>query len=287
MHDNGTRTQGGHAHWDGRRMRLWHQSFTVLDDLPAYRGTIEEEMRNVAAPGTEVVLHGMSAETYRSAYPGDDIKYAVIQELHTQQILRNVRQADREGYDGFLLSTLPDAGLRQARSITDMPVVGYGQSAMFVAAMSGATVGIVCMIRELIPLYDDNARKFGFGARFAGAHWIGLGFDEVSAGFQDPGPVISALRDKVGELEARGIEVVIPGEAVLNAVVRKGGISRIGEVAVVDGLAATLKMGEMMVGLGRSTGLRHARVGYWSARPPDGRLDALDNYYFGANAPQE
>ncbi len=262
-------------------MKLWHQSFTVLDNVPAYQAVLEHEFRRLAAPGTEVVMHGMDPGTYLSAYPGEDIRYLYVQGLHAQQILRNVRQAEREGYDGFMISTLPDAGLMEARTLVDIPVVGYGQSSMHVAAMSGHRFGIVCMIKELAPLYDANVRRYGLGGQFVGAYWLGLGFAEVSKGYEEPGPVLEALQAKVRELSAQGIEVVIPGEAVLNAVIQKAGLRRIGDVPIVDGLAATLKTAEMMVALQQLTDLRHARVSYFSRRPPEGRLDELDGYYFG------
>lgn len=265
-------------------MRLWHQSFTVLENLPAYRAVLEEQFKRLAAPGTEVVLHGMARETYRSAYPGEDIKYVYVQSLHAQQIIRNVRLAEREGYDGFLISTLPDAGLVEARTLVDIPVVGYGQSSMYVATMAGHRFGIVCLIRELVPFYDQNIRRYGLEGQSVGAHWLGLGFNEVAKGFEDPGPVLKALEGRVRELAERGIEVVIPGEAVLNAVIQKAGLRQIGGVPVVDALAATLKMGELMVNLRSLTDLTHARVGYFSQRPPEGRLDELDRYYFGQNS---
>ncbi len=265
-------------------MRLWHQSFTVLDNVPAYRAVLEHELRRLAAPGTEVVLHGMDPDTYRSAYPGEDIRYVHVQALHAQQILRNVRQAERQGYDGFMISTLPDAGLIEARTLVDIPVVGYGQSSMQVAAMSGYRFGIICMIRELAPLYSENVRRYGLGGQFVGAHWLGMEFAEVSRGYDEPGPVLAAFEAKVRELLSLGLEVVIPGEAVLNAVIQKAGLRRIGDVPIVDGLAATLKNAEMMAQLQRLTGLSHARVSYFSKRPPAGRLEELDRAYFGRSA---
>ncbi len=38
-------------------LRIWHQSFTVLEDLPAYVDALRERIDQVVRPGTEVVLH--------------------------------------------------------------------------------------------------------------------------------------------------------------------------------------------------------------------------------------
>ncbi len=39
-------------------MRIWHQSFTVLQDLPAYADALKLRIGEVVRPDTEVVLHG-------------------------------------------------------------------------------------------------------------------------------------------------------------------------------------------------------------------------------------
>jgi len=36
-------------------MKIWHQSFTVLEDLPAYRAAMEAHIRKVVRPDTQVV----------------------------------------------------------------------------------------------------------------------------------------------------------------------------------------------------------------------------------------
>ena len=58
-------------------MRIWHQSFTVLQDLPAYVQVLKERIAAVVRPDTEVVLHGQIPGTYSSDYPGTDLAYGV------------------------------------------------------------------------------------------------------------------------------------------------------------------------------------------------------------------
>ena len=66
-------------------MKIWHQSFTELDVLPAYRLAIEQHIRKVVQPGTEVVLHGVRPGTYPTNYPGTDIGYSSLYALHASQ----------------------------------------------------------------------------------------------------------------------------------------------------------------------------------------------------------
>jgi len=66
-------------------MKIWHQSFTVLSDLPVYRDLIEARIRKVVRPGTEVVLHGQIPGTFSSDYPGTDLRYRALVWLHGLQ----------------------------------------------------------------------------------------------------------------------------------------------------------------------------------------------------------
>ena len=100
-------------------MRLWHQSMTVLEDLPAYAARIAQHARKVLRPDTEVVLHGLAADTYPLNYPGGDISYNALYTMHTQQWIANAWKAQKEGFDGFAMCTMVDPMIREIRSIID------------------------------------------------------------------------------------------------------------------------------------------------------------------------
>lgn len=260
-------------------MKIWHQSFTELDKLGTYRNVMEDHFKRIVSPDTEVVLHGMRNSTYRTLYPGEDIKYAYLQFLHTTQIVRNARQAQREGYDAFFLATLPEPGLQEGRSVVDIPVVGYGQTAMLTATMLGTKFAIVCFIKELIPLYEANIRKYGLESRSAGARYLGMTFQEVVAGFPEPSLLGQMLHERVIELSREGVDVIIPGEAVLNSALLAAGIDRVDGTAVVDCLGVGIKSAEMMAVLADLSGMRHARRGYFTETPPEARMNELERFY--------
>ncbi len=260
-------------------MRLWHQSLTELDRLPAYRDAMADHFRKLGEESTTVELHGMAPGTYVTLYPGIDLRYLYVQALHSLQVLNNVRRAEREGFDGFLLMTLPEPVLEEARSLVDIPVVGYGQSAMHVASLLGRKFAILAMIKELVPLYESHITKHGLGSKAWGVAPLGLAFEQVVAGFDDPRPVVEHIRNRARELAREGVDVLIPGEAPVAAVLARAGVTRVDEIAIVDGLGATLKYGEMMVSLAQRGGQLPARTSYFTEKPPAGRLLELDEYY--------
>lgn len=262
-----------------RPIRIYHQSFTVLGNLPAYRAALEEHFRKVAAPGTEVVLHGMHPDTYRTEYPGNDIQFAWFQTLHSQQFVLGALAAEEQGFDAFALTTLPEPSLQDLRSLVDIPVVGYGESAMLAATMLGRRAGVLLFIREMAETIERNVERMGLAARFVGAVDVGFGFHDVLAGYSDPAPLIERFRAAARGIIARGADVVIPGEAPLCVLLARHGVTEVDGVPVLDALAATVKAAEMMVGLRRATAAKPSRRGYFQAKPPRERVREALRFY--------
>ena len=269
-------------------LRIYHQSFTVLEKLPAYAEAMAAHFQKVAAPGTEVAMHGMHPDTYRTNYPGNDIRFAYFQTLHSQQFVLGALAAEESGYDAFAVMTLPEPSLGEIRALVDIPVVGYGESAMLAGTMLGQRVGVLLFITGMAPTVDRNVARMGLTERYAGAHPVGFGFDDVLAAYADPAPLLERFRDAARGLIARGADVIIPGEAPLCMLLARGGVSEVDGVPVLDAIAATIKTAEMMVGLRRTTGVRPTRHGYFHAQPPRARVRELLEFYGIARlAPRE
>ncbi|WP_084698411.1 aspartate/glutamate racemase family protein [Muricoccus aerilatus] len=260
-------------------IRIYHQSFTVLEKLPAYAEAMAAHFRKVAAPGTEVVMHGMHPDTYRTNYPGNDIQYAWMQTIHSQQFVLGAIEAEEQGFDAFALMTLPEPSLMEIRSLVDIPVVGYGESAMLASIMLGQRVGVLLFITGMAETIDRNVARMGLSDRFLGAHPVGFAFDDVLAAYSEPAPLIERFRESARALIARGADVIIPGEAPLCMLLARAGVSEVDGVPVLDAVAATVKAAEMIVGLRRATGVRPSRRGYYQAQAPRERVREILGFY--------
>lgn len=267
-------------------IRIYHQSFTVLDNLPDYAAALAARCRLVARPGTEVVLHGMHPATYRTEYPGNDIKFAALQALHAQQFLLGALAAEEEGFDAYAIMTMPDPMLEEARTLVDIPVVGCGESAMLTALGLGRRFAVMLFIAEMAPRIERNAQRMGLSERFHGAVDVGFTFHDVLRGFADPAPLIERFRDAARPLIAQGAEVLIAGEVPLGVLLANAGVADVDGVPVVDALAATVKAAETAVELRRSSGLQPLRRGLFGAKPPRGRVLELLDFYGLANLRQ-
>ena len=267
-------------------IRIWPQSVTVLQDLGAYDAALKAHFKRVARADTEIVMHGMQPGTYRSNYPGDDIRHAGFQHLHSLQFLAAGVHAEDQGFDAYAISTLPDPGLREIRSLLRIPTVGYGESAMLTSCLLGSKCGILVFINELTDLLADNARKYGLAERLVGVSDVGFRFTDVLAGFADPAPLIEKFKIAARAQIQAGAEVIIPGEAPMCVLLASQGVSNVDGVPVLDSLSCWIKQAELLVDLKRTSGIERCQRGYFNEPPPRDRLREVLDFYqlnrFGA-----
>jgi allantoin racemase len=259
--------------------RIWHQSFTVLEKLPAYADALRKHFRHVGRADTDVVLHGMHADTYLTNYPGNDIQYSYFQTLHSQQFVLAAIEAEQQGFDAFAIATLPEPSIEDIRAIVDIPVVGYCESAMLTSALVARRCGVLLFIREMAPTIARNVHRIGLGDRFVGAYDVGFTFNDVLAAYENPDELVERFRLSARQLIARGADAIIPGEAPLCILLARCGLTEVDGVPIVDALAATIKMAETVVDLRRTTGLRPGKNGYFTSKPPRERVLELLDFY--------
>lgn len=259
-------------------IRIWHQSFTVLSDLAAYDEALRAHFRRVSRADTVIDMHGMREGTYRSNYPGDDIKHAGMQYLHSLQFMQGAVMAERQGYDAFALSTLPEPGLHDIRTLVSIPVVGYGECAARAAVGDGRRFGALVFIPELAELYRENVRRHGLGCRLVGAGDVGFRFTDVLAAFDRPEALIDRFRAAARVLIAQGAEAIVPGEAPLNVLLAMNGVNEVDGVEIVDSLGAWVRAAEAAV-LARRAGEDAAGCGYFGATVDPVRRDEVLAFY--------
>lgn len=260
-------------------IRIWHQSFTVLSDLGAYDAALKEHFKRVSRPETEIVMHGMREGTYRTNYPGNDIRHVGIQYLHGIQFVEAGLEAQRDGFDAYAISSLPDPALREIRSLLTIPVVGYGESAMLTACLLGMRFSVLVFISELAELLEENVRRYGLRERLAGVADVGFRFADVLAGFSDPAPLIERFRTAARAQIAQGAHVIIPGEAPLCVLLAKHGVSSVDGVPVLDSLSCWVKHAEMLVDLKRQSNITACRKGYFHEPPAADRIAEILKFY--------
>ncbi len=264
-------------------MKIWHQSFTVLRDVPLYRDALRAHLRQIVREDTSVELHGLIPGTFSNEYPGGDLSYSFLYWLHGIQWVAAAREAERRGFDAVVLASMSDPMLREIRSIVDIPVVGYGQSAFSCAGYYGRRVGLLVFNAERREFWPDRIQQWGMLERFAGIESAGVTFQDVIAAYNDPirlQQVVSTVSTHTAQLiRNTGADVIVPAEMPLNLLLAKAGISRIGNASVIDGLAACMRAAEQLSDLKNSSGIGASAQGYFNARPDKRRVSEALSFY--------
>lgn len=260
-------------------MRIWHQSFTVLADVPHYAAAMKRHFDRVAGPNTTVDFHGMAPGTYPSDYPGVHIGYSYLAGMHREQFVRAAQQAQAEGYDAFMIATIPDTGFEECRSVVDIPVVAFGNTSMAFASTLGSRVAIVHFIGELRDQIRRNMRSYGFSDLLGPIVQVDARFHDIMAAYAEPEGLLEAFRSAARIAIADGADVIVPGEGPLNIFLADQGVVEVDGVPVVDSLGVLLQMAELRAANYARTGMTPSRTGFFHAQPPAEAIEATRAFY--------
>jgi allantoin racemase len=268
-------------------MRIWYQSFTVLDDVGTYFATLRRHLEERVSAGTEISFHGMRPGTYPSSYPGTHIGYAYLAGLHKEQFVAAALQAQEEDYDAFFIATIPDTGFEEIRSLIDLPVIAYGNASVAFAATLAPKVGIVNFIEELQPQLRRNMNLYGFGELVGPIVAVGRDFNDIVGAYASPAPLIAAFETAARSAISLGAQVIIPGEGPLNVLLASNGVNRVDDVPVLDSLGVGIALCEVRARQYRGAGLRPSRRGFFFATPPAEAIDDARRRYLADPSPKE
>ena len=221
----------------------------------------------------------MTNDTYPENYPGHYITYNYLQSLHKEQFIRNALIAEKAGYDAMFIGTIPDVGLIEARSLVNIPVIGYGQASMHMASMLGSKIGIVNFLAPLADQLRFNAAQYGLSQKLGPIVQADIGFYDIMDGYKNPQPIIDKFMEAAKQAIAQGADVIIPGEGPMNIFLATHQIHHVGNVPIVDSFGTGIKMCESLVDLQKVSGMTMTRVGYYNEKPPEEIVEKLRDYY--------
>jgi allantoin racemase len=213
---------------------------------------------------------------------GDQFRYLEV--IETLELLQNVERATREGFDAFLVGNIADPGLREAREITDMPVLGLGETSGQFASLMAGNFALVTGSPKHVPRIVENFRRYGHRDRLHSArHMQMVRLVDLDDGFSNTGAGRTLVDNFFAQCEAaasEGAEAIIPAVGVLMVLLAKAGIHTTPRgLPVVNGVKALVKMGETAVRL------RAAMGGVWTSRactymqPPPSQLAEIRHHY--------
>jgi allantoin racemase len=252
-------------------VRIWLQKHTVAGRVPALDACYDRLVGIAADLGAELDIHTLPAEVYDADVPAGFVRHGAIEEHFSWWFARQAVEAERQGYDVFLLTVSQDPGLRLARHLTGIPCIGYGETSLRLAQQLTDRIGVVGFIPELQVPIEENFRRYGLGDAQVTFSYLGIDGAAIARAFEgDDAEFRAAFTAAAERCLSAGCEVIIPGEGLPNELLVRAGISRIDGAAVIDSDAAAVHMAVTVGRLAASGAVVRPTRGYWNDRPvPD------------------
>jgi Asp/Glu/hydantoin racemase len=263
-------------------LRIWEQGLVATYSLPGYKELILEHYAAYQQPGTEIVVHGGRADASDTAakIAGRAVNYAYLHRFHDTQIIENVRRAEREGFDAVIIGVLQDPGLKEARTVVDIPVIGYGEVSMLTACMHGSRFAFVCINPDMDPLVRTMIRDQGLESRAAPTAYMECGYPDLNdAVTGKPERFLHAFDAAARKaIREHGVDVLLPGQTIISELLWRAGIRALDGALVLDPRLPLLRMAQMLVDM-RRAGYGMSRRGFYWARPPADLEQGVRDFY--------
>ena len=231
-------------------MKLWYQSLSRLSTWGAYGRALRALLDGARDAESEIELHPI---TVGVATPSP------LDPVVVGEILDNVTSAIERGFDAFLIDSILDPGLEEARKTADIPVLGLCESALRFAAMVGGKFSLIALDERLLSRLADRVAAYGFSENLVSIRHMPLerardierGFDDLEARQR----VLESFREVAVAAARAGAETIITGDSVLMALLAYAELDETGEgIAIIDGISNLVMLGEMAVKVDRVVG---------------------------------
>lgn len=256
-------------------MKLWYQSLARQTESTPYGEMLRRVIDSACDPGTTVHLQGVRESA------GIGVHYRFLEYHETREVIYNAMKAEREGYDAFLIGNISDAGLREAREVVNIPVLGLCETSLHVACMMGANFSLVTISPKWTPRMLENVHRYGLERRLVAAEPMNTSPLDLKRVFVEPGHlkvILEQFNECAERLLAKGTEVIIPAGGDIIVFLADGGIYEYGGAPILNGIVELVKMGELAAKLKRKTGRFTAKRGGYSA-PTGDFLERIRKFY--------
>ncbi len=253
-------------------LRIWYQSLVEADPGSTYFAGMRERAQRIARPDTAIEFVGMPPGTYAGRTPADVVVYPYLMALHHHSILDHAYSAQQQGFDVFVIGSVQDPAIEEARSLLRIPVVGYGESAMHVACMLGRKFCVLVFQHRMDQIMDMRVERLGLAARALPTRVVPASFDDVTHALTEPDALVERFHKAAVSAINEGAEAIIPGQLYLSEALARAGVQRIEDVPVIDALSVTIKTAEMMHDLA-SLGITVSRRGVTNAHPDEALIE--------------
>lgn len=245
------------------KYKIWFQGATDRKLMGPYIDKVEPHFRAILEPEFEF--------SFNTTTPPVTTTHALTEFRAARNFIRNVVEAERQGYDCVAITHFQDAGLMEAKAAVDIPVLGLGETSLLHACTLGRKMGLVTINPAFVPWHEDQVIRYGLQQRVVGVRAV----DAQVSDYIDAFASEDAFRKLLPRWE-RECRVLL--EAGADLIVPAGGLpmmlfggTTLDGAPVVNGMTLIAKTAEMIVKLRKLGGAQLSRRSNF-ARPPEKAL---------------
>ncbi|MGW6298471.1 aspartate/glutamate racemase family protein [Peribacillus butanolivorans] len=216
---------------------------------------ILEEVKFYASKTTEV---GVTSLDYGPA----SVESEYDEALCVPNFLEKAKEAEEDGYDGVISDCFGDPGVKPAREILDIPVVGACESSMLFASSLAKSFSVVTVLPNVVPMIENISKTLGVNGNLASVRYVNIPVLEV----QDKDRLKRELYEEmIKAIEQDGAHALVLGctgfmgvAAELQKRLKQNGY----DVPVIDPVFAATRLLESLI----TMGVKQSRLTYMT--PP-------------------
>ncbi len=221
-----------------------------------FREEVKREFEHYAAEGTEIDVVNVTKGPA-------SVECWYDEAIAAPDVLNKVKEAEQEGYNAAIVNCFVDVGIRPAREIANIPIIGPGETSMMFASLLSHRFSVVTVLKNLVPMISDIAKVSGISEKLASVRYIDIPVLELA----DKERLKKALyAEMLNAIEKDGAHAIVLGctgmrgtALDLSQMLKERGY----DVPVIDPTAASLKFAEALV----TAGIKQSKITYMP--PPE------------------
>ena len=247
--------------------KIWFQGATDKVHMAPYIAKVEAHLKSILDPEFSATFH--------TTTPPATTTHAITEFRIARNLIRNVVEAEKQGYDAMAITHFQDAGLAEVKSVAEIPVLGLGETTLFHACTLGRKLGLITINPVFIPWHEDQVIRYGLQQRVVGVRAVEATVADFINAFASK-EAFEKLKP-LWERECRrlleaGADVIVPAGGLPMMLYGAEPGANIDGAPIVNGITLLAKSAEMAIKLRRQAGMFAVSRRSNYARPPEKAL---------------
>ena len=249
------------------KYKIWFQGATDRVHMAPYISKVEAHLKSILDPDFSA--------TFNSTSPPATTTHAITEFRIARALIKNAVEAERQGFAAMVINHFQDAGLAEAKSVVDIPVLGLGETTLFHACTLGRKLGLVTINPIFIPWHEDQVIRYGLQSRVVGVRAV----QATVADFIDSFASEDAKRKLAPKWEREcrilldaGADVIVPAGGLPMMLFGAERGANIDGAPIVNGITLIAKSAEMAIKLRNIAGMASVSRRSNFVKPPEKAL---------------